>query len=41
MTPTELYNILDNNGVEYEIVENFEGLRTINFEVEEESDDQD
>jgi hypothetical protein len=38
MTPTELYNILDNNGVEYEIVENFEGLRTINFVVEEEDD---
>jgi hypothetical protein len=38
MTPTELYNILDDNGVEYEVVENFEGLRTINFEVDEEDD---
>jgi len=38
MTPTELYKILDDNGIEYEVVENFEGLRTINFEVEEEDD---
>jgi hypothetical protein len=40
MTPTELYKILDDNGAEYEVVENFEGLRTINFEVEEEDEEE-
>lgn len=40
MTPTELYNLLDDNGIKYKVVRSVEGLRTINFEVEEESDDE-
>ena len=38
MTPTELYNILDDNGVEYEVVEIFEGIRLIRVEVNDESE---
>jgi hypothetical protein len=36
MTPTELYNLLDDRDVEYEIVEIFEGVRLIRIEVTEE-----
>jgi hypothetical protein len=35
MTPQELYNLLGEAGVEYEIVEIFEGARILNIEVEE------
>ena len=35
MTPTEIYDVLDRIGVEYEVVEIFDGLRVINIEVEE------
>jgi len=36
MTPQELYEVLDNAGVEYEIVEIFDGTRLIRIEVTEE-----
>lgn len=39
MTPEQLYNLLDDNDVEYEIVEIFEGVRVLRIEVEEESND--
>jgi hypothetical protein len=35
MTAEELYKALDKLGIEYEIVEIFEGLRVINFMVKE------
>jgi hypothetical protein len=35
MTPNELYDVLDRIGAEYEIVEILEGVRVINIEVEE------
>ena len=34
MTPEQLYNVLDGHGVEYEIVEIFEGARVLNIEVD-------
>lgn len=37
MTPTELYKLLDDHDVEYEIVEIFDGIRLIRVEV---NDDQ-
>lgn len=37
MTPTELYKLLDDHDVEYEIVEIFEGVRILRIEV---NDDQ-
>jgi len=36
MTPQELYEILDKAGVDYEVIEIFEGSRLIRVEVEEE-----
>jgi len=39
ITPTDLYNALDNAKLDYEVVENFEGLRTINFLVDEDEDE--
>ena len=33
MTPTELYTLLDDAGVEYEVVEIFEGARYLRIEV--------
>ena len=36
MTPQELYEVLDTAGVEYEIVEIFDGTRLIRIEVTEE-----
>ena len=36
MTPQELYGILDKAGVDYEVIEIFEGSRLIRVEVEEE-----
>ena len=35
MTPNELYDVLDRIGAEYAIVEILEGVRVINIEVEE------
>lgn len=35
MTPQELYEILDNAGIDYEVVEVFEGSRFIRIEVQE------
>ncbi len=35
MTPTELYNLLDGAGVDYEVVEIFEGARYLRIEVTE------
>ena len=34
-TPQELYALLDNAGVEYEVVEMFEGVRVFRIEVDE------
>ena len=36
MTPSELYALLDKAGIEYEVVESFEGARWLRIEVEEE-----
>ena len=36
MTPQELYKLLDDAGIEYEVVEIFEGARFIRVEVQEE-----
>lgn len=36
MTPQELYNLLDANDVEYEIVEIFEGVRILSIAICEE-----
>lgn len=35
MTPNEIYDVLDRIGVEYEVVEIFEGARILNIEVDE------
>jgi hypothetical protein len=35
MTPNELYDVLDRIGAEYEVVEIFDGLRVVNFVVDE------
>ena len=35
MTPQELYDLLDKAGVDYEIVEIFEGVRILSIEVNE------
>jgi hypothetical protein len=40
MTPSELYDALDRAGVDYEVVEIFDGLRVINVMVDEELDDE-
>ena len=39
MTADELYEALDKLGVEYDVVEVFDGLRVINVQVEESADD--
>jgi hypothetical protein len=36
MTATELYGLLDLLDIDYEVREIFDGLRVLNFEVEEE-----
>ena len=38
MTPQELYELLDKAGLDYEVVEVFEGARWIRFDVEEEEE---
>jgi len=35
MTATELYSILNENGVEFDVIEVFEGSRFIRVEIEE------
>ena len=40
MTPAELYDALDRAGVDYEVVEIFDGLRVINVVVDEELDEE-
>jgi hypothetical protein len=40
MNAEELYQALDKLGVEYAVVEVFEGLRVINFMVKESGDDE-
>ena len=40
MTANRLYEILDDNGVAFEVVEVFEGLCVINVEVTEEDTDE-
>jgi hypothetical protein len=39
MTAKEMYEALDAAGIEYEVVEIFEGVRFVRVEVEEESDE--
>lgn len=39
MTARELYDLLDKAGIQYEVVEIFEGARFLRFEIEEESND--
>ena len=41
VTPTYLYTVLDNAGIEFEVVENFEGLRHLAIVVEEDEEDDD
>lgn len=36
MTAEQVYDLLEEAGIEFDVVEVFEGLRTINFVVEEE-----
>jgi hypothetical protein len=40
MTPAELYDALDRAGVDYEIVEIFEGVRIISVQVDDDLDDE-
>ena len=40
MTPQELYELLDKAGLDYEVVEVFEGARWIRFDVEEETNEE-
>jgi hypothetical protein len=40
MTPQELYELLDKAGLDYEVVEVFEGIRWIRFDVEEEEENE-
>ena len=40
MTPKELFEALDNLDVDYEVMQIFDGLRTINFMVDEEENDE-
>jgi hypothetical protein len=40
MTPQELYELLDKAGLDYEVVEVFEGARWIRFDVEEEEENE-
>ena len=39
MTPKELYELLDKTGIDYEVVEIFEGVRFIRVVVEEEAEE--
>jgi hypothetical protein len=39
MTPKELYALLDKAGIEYEVIEIFEGARFLRIEVNEEGEE--
>ena len=39
MTAEELYKLLDDNDIRYEVVEIFEGVRILNIKVNEEEDE--
>jgi hypothetical protein len=39
MSPQELYELLDNAEIEYEVVEIFEGVRLLRIEVTEEDEE--
>lgn len=39
MRPEALYELLDWAGIEYEVVESFEGVRVVRFEVEEKEEE--
>ena len=41
ITPTYLYTVLDNAGIEFEVVENFEGIRHLAIVVEEDDEEDD
>ena len=41
MTPTQLYDLLEKAGVEYEIVEIFEGVRILSIEVDDNKEEKD
>ena len=40
MTPKELYKLLDDNAIDYEVIEIFEGARLLNIRVWEEENDE-
>jgi len=40
MTPEQLYALLDAHGVEYEIIEIFEGVRLLSIEVNDAGDEE-
>ena len=40
MTPQKLYELLDKAGLDYEVVQVFEGIRWIRFDVEEEEENE-
>lgn len=40
MTPQELYEVLDKAGVDYEVIEIFEGTRLLRIEVQEQEDEE-
>lgn len=40
MTPQELYDLLDKAGLEYEIVEIFEGVRILRIVVDDETEEE-
>jgi hypothetical protein len=40
MTPKELFEALDKLGIDYEVMHIFEGIRPVNFMVDEEDDDE-
>jgi hypothetical protein len=40
MTPKELFEELDKLDVDYEVMQIFDGIRSINFMVDEEEDDE-
>jgi len=40
MTPQELYELLDKAGLDYDVVEVFEGIRWIRFDVEEKENEE-
>ena len=40
MTATELYSILNENGVEFDVIEVFEGSRFIRVEIEDDEQEQ-